>query len=353
VWEMDTATEELWMSDGARTLFQFDSETRLDHEKVQDRVHPEDRALRDSAVKGAIKTQSQYEIEYRILLPDGTLRWIGSHGRCVTGETGTRTRLIGVSIDITPRKLAEAEALRHREEIGHLSRVAAMGELAASIAHELNQPLSGIVSNAGAGQRFIDRGDVDLEEIRELLADISADGRRAGDVIRGIQGMVKKGISARKQVSLNDLVMNVVRMVHPNAMLHSCQLGTFLDPDLPTVEGDPVQLQQVLLNLIINAFDAMRDTPICNRKVVIATERNKDGTMRASVRDYGTGIPEEVRKRIFDQFFTTKGKGLGMGLAIVRSIVKLHGGTIAAENVDGGGARFYFTLPTASGGTSK
>src|SRR5436305_663672 len=125
---MDTTTYELWMSNGARTLFQFDSEARIDHETVQDRVHPEDRALRDSAVKGAIKTQSHYEIEYRILLPDGNLRWIGSHGRCVTGETGTRTRLIGASIDITPRKLAEAAARRHREEIRHLSRVAAMAE---------------------------------------------------------------------------------------------------------------------------------------------------------------------------------------------------------------------------------
>src|SRR6266853_4037106 len=134
VWEMDTTTYELWMSDGARTLFQFDSETQLEHASVQDRVHPEDRALRDSAVKHAIETQGQYEIEYRALLPDGTVRWLTSRGRCVTGENGTGTRLIGVSIDITPRKLAEADALRHREELGHMSRVAAMGELTASIA---------------------------------------------------------------------------------------------------------------------------------------------------------------------------------------------------------------------------
>ena len=196
VWEMDPATNEVWMSDSARTLFQFDSETRLDHAALQDRVHPEDRALRDSAVKAAIETQSKYEIEYRVLLPDGTLRWIGARGRCVTGENGKGARLIGVSIDITPRKIAEAEALRYHEELGHLSRVAAVGELAASIAHELNQPLSGIISNAAAGQRFIDRGNVDLQEIRDLLGDIVADGRRASDVIRGVQSMVKKGVPA-------------------------------------------------------------------------------------------------------------------------------------------------------------
>jgi PAS domain S-box-containing protein len=348
VWEMDTTTYEIWMSDGARTLFQFDPETSLDHARVQDRIHPEDRALRNSAIKHAIETQGHYEIEYRALLPDGTLRWIGSSGRCVTGENDTGTRLIAVSIDITPRKLAEADALRHREELGHMSRVAAMGELTASIAHELNQPLSGIASNASAGRRFIDRGDVDLNELRDLLGDITDDARRAGDVIRDIQSMVRKGVSARQAVNLNDLVIKVARMVNPNAMLQSCELGTFLDPDLPTVEGDPVQLQQVLLNLIINAFDAMRDTPVTHRKVVIATERNSDGAICASVRDYGVGIPAEALERVFEQFFTTKPKGLGIGLAIVRSIVQSHGGTIVAENADGGGARFYFTLPASA-----
>ncbi len=345
VWEMDPGTHELWMSDGARTLFQFDSETRVDHAAVQNRVHPEDRALRDSAVKGAIETQGGYEIEYRALLPDGTLRWISSRGRYVTGRNRKGARLIGVSRDITPRKLAEAEALQHREELGHLSRVAAMGELAASIAHELNQPLSGITSNASAGQRFIDRGDVDLGELRDLLGDIITDGRRAGAVIRGIQSMVKKGAPTRQRVNLNDLVINVARIVNPNAMLQSCKVETSLEPDLPAIEADPIQLQQVLLNLVINSFDAMRDMPLSRRKVVIVTQRNAEDAIRASVRDYGVGISEEARDRLFDHFFTTKAQGLGMGLAIVRSIVQSHGGTIAAENVEGGGARFYFALP--------
>ena len=166
VWEMDTTTNEIWMSDMARTLYQFDSKTRVDHAALQDRVHPEDRELRNSTVKTAVETQSEYEIEYRLLLPDGTLRWIGGRGRCVTGENRKGARLIGVSIDITPRKLAEAEARQYHEQVGHLSRVAAVGELAASIAHEVNQPLSGIISNAGAGRRLLDRGDVELRELR-------------------------------------------------------------------------------------------------------------------------------------------------------------------------------------------
>jgi PAS domain S-box-containing protein len=472
VWELDTTTNELWMSDKARSLFQFDPDGRLDEAMHQARVQPDDRVLRESAVKHAVETQGEYAIEYRVVLPDGTLRWISERGRCVTGKHGKGKRLIGVSVDITQqkeaqdlfrlaaegshlgvwhwdeiaktltwdgatrdmfgastdgeitidtfyralhpddaervkqtwrralelrlpyqiefrtqrtdgtirwvdargrgyydeagkplsmtgvafditdRKEAELAAQRNREDLGHLSRVAAMGELAASIAHELNQPLSGIVSNAAAGQRFIDRGDVDLTELRDLLTDINADGRRAGDVIRGIQSMVKKRAPARERVNLNDLVMKVVQMVKPNAMLHSCELGTFLDPGLPAVEGDPVQLQQVLLNLVINAFDAMRDTSVRSRKVAIATERNGDGTIRISVRDYGVGIPEEARERLFDQFFTTKKEGLGMGLSIVRSIVESHGGTIAAENADGGGARFQFILPVPAVGAA-
>src|SRR4029453_4350388 len=300
VWEMDTATNEIWMSDGARTLFQFDSETRLDHAALQDRVHPEDRALRESAVKHAIETRGGYEIEYRVLLPDGTQRWIGGRGRCVAGDNREGARLIGVSIDITPRKLAEAEALRQRDELSHLSRVALMGEMSASIAHELNQPLAGILSNAAAGQRFIDHGDVDVREIREVLSDIIADGRRASDVVRGIRGMVKKEKMARRSGDLSGGVMEALRMASPDALLHSCQLETSRAPNLPAIEGDPVQLQQVLLNLALNAFDAMRDAPTSKRKVVIATQSNGDGTVRTCVRDYGVGISEEMQNCIFD-----------------------------------------------------
>ena len=348
VWEMDHGTKEVWMSDSARTLFQFDSETRLDHPAVQDRVHPEDRALRDSAVKRAIETGGGYEIEYRLLLPDGNLRWIGERGRCVTGKNRKGIRLIGVSIDITPRKLAEAEALRQRDELSHLSRVALMGEMSASIAHELNQPLAGIASNAGAGQRFIDRGNVDLQEIRELLADIRADARRANEVVRGIREMIKKEQSGRHHINLNDIVTNVLQMISSDALLHACELKTSLEAGLPIVEADPVQVQQILINLIVNAFDAMRDTPVSKRKVEITTQQRGDGTVRASVRDYGVGISEETRSRLFEQFFTTKPEGLGMGLAIVRSIVEAHGGIIEAENAEGGGARFHFTLPVST-----
>jgi PAS domain S-box-containing protein len=344
IWEWDLTKDEIWATNARRALLGWPSSGRIGFEAFISRVHADDRDRVRQTINDAIHKGNDYDSEYRLVLPDGIVRWMATRGSVHFDVNGKPARLLGVSIDITARKQAELEAQQRRDELGHLSRVAAMGEMAASIAHELNQPLSGIISNASAGRRFIDRGDVDLRELRDLLGDIIADGSRAGEVIRSIQGMVKKGSRVSQQVNLNDLVRNVLHMVKPNAMLHSCELSTMLDPDLPTVEGDPVQLQQVLLNLLINAFDAMRDTPL-KRKVVIATERNADGATRISVRDYGVGISEEARERLFDHFFTTKRDGLGMGLAIVRSIVESHGGTVTAENCEGAGAQFSFTLP--------
>lgn len=261
-------------------------------------------------------------------------------------QTSDGVLVLAAVVDISARKRAEAEARRTREDLAHAGRVALMGQIAASIAHELNQPLSGIASNASAGKRFIDKGDADVGELRELLVDINADAQRAGEVVRGIRGMVKKKAPARMRTNLNDVVRDVVRMVTPDAALRSCTVSTSLARRLPAVEADAVQLQQVLLNLVVNAFDAMRDTPIKQRKVLIATDWDGNGGVCASVRDRGAGIPEQARSKLFEQFFTTKTEGLGMGLSIARSIVESHGGAIAAENVSGGGARFYFTIPT-------
>src|SRR6266536_4866995 len=348
IWEWDLDKDEIWATNTRRALVGWPASGKTGFEDFISRVHPDDRNRIRQIVDDAIRNGADYDCEYRLVLPDGIVRWMATRGSVHLDANHKANRVFGVSIDITARKQAELEGLHHREELSHLSRVAAMGELAASIAHELNQPLSGISSNAGAGQRFIDRGDVDLRELHDLLGDIMADAHRAGAVIRGIQSMVKKSVPNRQQVNLNDLVSKVVRMVKPNAMLQSCEVATLLEPNLPPIEADPIQLQQVLLNLTINAFDAMDDTPARHRKVVIATETDNDGAIRVSVRDYGVGIREEARERVFEQFFTTKTKGLGMGLAIVRSIVESHGGMIVAENADGEGARFCFTL-SASG----
>jgi PAS domain S-box-containing protein len=348
IWEWDLSKDEIWATNARRALLGWPASGRIGFEAFISRVHADDRDRVRQTIDDAIHKGKDYDSEYRLVLPDGIVRWMATRGSVHLDTDGKPARLLGISIDITARKQAELEAEQRRDELGHLSRVAAMGEMAASIAHELNQPLSGIISNASAGRRFIDRGDVDVCELRDLLGDIIADGSRAGDVIRSIQSMVKKGSRVSQQVNLNDLVRNVLHMVKPNAMLYSCELSTTLDPDLPTVEGDPVQLQQVLLNLLINAFDAMSDAPLSRRKVVVATGLNADGATRMSVRDYGVGVSEEARERLFDHFFTTKRDGLGLGLAIVRSIVESHGGNVTAENCEGAGAQFSFTLPASA-----
>jgi len=264
--------------------------------------------------------------------------------------TGTPLMFLSVLLEDDKRSQqalheVEEDARRHREQINQLSRVSLLGEMTALLAHELNQPLSAIVSNASAGTRFIDQGREDSATLRDILVDVASDALRANDIIGNVRNTIKKGDPTRRRIDLNELVTNVAHVVRPDAVGNSCEVETSLAKDLPPIEGDPVQIQQVLVNLVSNAFDAMQQTPPGQRKVEISTNGNGDGEVRLTVRDHGTGIRPEVRERLFDQFFTTKEHGLGMGLAIVRSIVESHGGKIDAENVTDGGARFNFTLP--------
>jgi len=345
IWEWDLNKDEIWANNARRELLGWPASGKIALNDFVWRLHPDDRDRVQHTIDDAVHKGEDFDSEYRLILPDGIVRWMSTRGSVHFDDARKPARVLGISIDITARKQAELEAQRDRAELSHLSRVALMGEMSASIAHELNQPLAGIVSNAAAGQRFMDSGNVDHAEIRELLGDIIADGRRASDIVRGIRGMVRKEQVARRSVNLNDVVMDSVRMISPDAVLRSCELETSLDPSLRNIEADPVQLQQVLLNLVINAFDAVRDAPISKRKVVIATKSNGDGTVCVSVRDWGVGISAEMQDSVFDPFFTTKNEGLGMGLAIARSILESHGGSIAGENAEGGGARFKFVLP--------
>lgn len=248
-------------------------------------------------------------------------------------------------VDISARKAAEAEARQHREELAHLSRVALLGEMAGTLAHELNQPLTGIVNNASAGRRFISKGRGDLPRLEELFAAVAADGRRAGDIIRSIRHMVRKGEPERRPVNLNDVLAATLRLVHAETIGRHCEIVVETDSALPPVAGDAVQLQQVLLNLIVNAFDAMHTTPEAGRRLILRTTRVSDSSVSFSARDFGPGLPEEMPERVFEQFYSTKREGLGMGLAIARSIIASHGGALDGANAEGGGACFSFVLP--------
>jgi C4-dicarboxylate-specific signal transduction histidine kinase len=282
-------------------------------------------------------------------MPDDSVKQLRVLGRATKTESGG-FEFVGAVTDITERKLAEAKARKHHEELAHMSRVAIMGEMAGALAHELNQPLTGMVNNASAGRRFIAKGRGDLPKLDGLFKAVAEDGRRAGEVIRGIRAMVHKGKEVRDRVNLNDVITSALRFVHSDALEHQCVLVSEPDRGLPLVEADRVQLQQVLLNLVVNAFEAMRETPVPERRVIIRSERESDNRVRVSVRDFGTGLPVEEPERIFERFFSTKREGMGMGLAIVRSIITSHGGELAAVNADGGGACVYFTLPTIEKG---
>jgi PAS domain S-box-containing protein len=346
MWVWDVVKDEVWMTDKGRALFGLSPDMRVDYATLFARVHPEDHAARDAAIRRALETQGEYALEYRVVLSDGQVRWIAGRGRVEFGG-GKPLRMRGVSLDITERRQAELEATRQRNELAHRSRVTLLGELSGSLAHELNQPLGAIVTNAGAALRSLGRDRMTREKFREVLEDIVADGRRAGDVIRGIKGMLRKEDGTRQLVSLNDVIAQTLRLTQSDALAHECVVLTELQPGLPKVEADVVQLQQVFLNLILNAFEASKDVLKLQRRVIIRTERDSDGAVRASVRDFGAGLPAEASERIFEQFFSTKREGMGMGLFISRSIVAAHSGTLYAENAKGGGAQFWLRLPAS------
>jgi C4-dicarboxylate-specific signal transduction histidine kinase len=252
----------------------------------------------------------------------------------------------GVSIDITARRLAEQEVQERRAELTHLSRVAMLGELSGSLAHELNQPLTAILSNAQAAQRFLARPQINRAELEEILSDIVDADQHAGEVIRSLRLLLKKGEVQRQQLDANEVVQEVLNLVRSDLLNHQVAAETELAPDLPSVRGDRVQLQQVLLNLVMNACDAMAGSDGAGRRLCVRTNWIEDEGVRVSVRDHGRGIPTELLERVFEPFFTTKPQGLGLGLAVCRSILLAHDGELSAENHPSGGAVFHFTLPT-------
>jgi two-component system, LuxR family, sensor kinase FixL len=348
LWSRDMQTDKIWATERTRTMYDFTTGVSVTFDRFLESVHPDERLSIEGTIKEALVDGRDYNIEHRIIRRTGEVRWIAARGRAIYNAAGQPLKMMGASFDVTGRKQRELEAEGHRQEIAHLGRVALMGEMAASLAHELNQPLTAIVSNAGAGQRFLDQGEVDIQELHELMSDIVSDGERAGEIIRGIREMVKKGKATHGPVDMNQVVTDVVRLTKADAVSRCCTVLTELDFELARVEGDPIQLQQVLLNLVLNAFDAMQEIPVQFRQVVLSTKSEADGFVHTGVRDSGPGFSDSLRKRIFEPFFSTKKDGLGMGLAIARSIVESFGGVLDARNAPGGGALFHITLPGRS-----
>jgi C4-dicarboxylate-specific signal transduction histidine kinase len=260
------------------------------------------------------------------------------------------SNVFGISVfgkDITERKRAEEEIRRIREQYTHIARVSAMGELTASLAHELKQPLAAIRSNAQAALRFLTGDKPNIDELHEILKDIIIDNRRADDVIKKLRTLMRKSEFHITKLNMKELVQDIVPLVTSHEAMRKISLSLELDETIPLVAGDRIQLQQVILNLILNSTEALMNMKEISRSIIVRTYQEDTRTVTLSVKDNGPGIEDKAMPHLFEAFYTTKTEGLGMGLTICRSIVDEHRGRLWAENNPEGGATFYFTIPIA------
>jgi signal transduction histidine kinase len=350
LWEWDIVRDEIWSTDDDPMLYGIVESQKISFNSFLNNLYEEDRERVKLLVeKSLIKGNGHYESEFRIKMPDGQIHWFNSRGRIEFNEDDQPLRMLGVTIDITRRKQAELAVQQQRNELTHLSRVTTLGELSGSLAHELNQPLAAILSNAQAAQRFLARGNTDLAEIQDILKDIVSEDNRAVEVIQRLRLLLKKGEVQHLPVNLNKVVEEVLKIVNSDLMNHNITVNVDLDQKLPAVIGDRVQLQQVLLNLIMNACEAMSHTHAGRRRLFVRTEPNGVDKALVSVGDQGPGIPSESLESIFEPFFTTKLQGMGLGLPICCTIITAHGGHLWATNNTPRGAIFHFKLPTSPG----
>jgi C4-dicarboxylate-specific signal transduction histidine kinase len=259
-------------------------------------------------------------------------------------ESAGRRLVLETNRDITERKHAEEAVRQAQAELAHVARVTTLGEMAASIAHEVDQPLSGVVLNANASLRFLTGPSQNLEEVRDGLLAIARDGRRASDVIGRIRALARRATTEKAPLDINDVIRDVVALAEGEARRTRARLRTELAGSLPRVPGDPVQLQQVMLNLLLNGLEAMSGVVDRPRELVISTQREADDRVHVAVQDSGSGVDPQLAHRMFDAFYTTKPSGLGMGLSISRSIVEQHGGRLWAVPNDDHGTTFHFTV---------
>jgi PAS domain S-box-containing protein len=317
------------------------------YETFFQRIHPDDQAKFKEAVETAERDKSDFELDYRFVPPSGELRDIHVIGHPALSASGDLVEFVGTVMDVTERKRAEQgrERLRQAQaDLAHVNRVATMGELTASVAHEVNQPIAAAVTNAKTCLRWLTRDHPDVEEARAAAMRIVNDGTRAAEIIKRVRLLFKKETSERELVDINEVVEEMVVLLRGEAMRYSIFLKTELEANTPRVMADRVQLQQVLMNLMLNGMDAMKDAN-GTRELIIKSQRGENDQALVSVNDTGVGLPPGQADRIFTAFFTTKPHGTGMGLSISRSIVESHGGRLWAANNSPRGASFCFSLP--------
>jgi PAS domain S-box-containing protein len=346
-WACDGTTRQmLYWSEETFRLWGFDPQQGLPTwEQILQRIQPEDRYELEN-LPTMLQTGDK-EFEVRILLPDGTVKHVQSLVHPVLSPTGGVLEVVGTTVDISERKRAEEERERLRQleaDLAHINRVSMLGELAASIAHEINQPLSGVVSNASASLRWLSREVPDLEEVRQAVHRIVRDGKRAGEVIARIRALTRKDATPREKLDLNEIIREVLVLAGDKVKKEGVQIQTRFANDLAPVSGDRIQLQQVVLNLVVNGIDAMSAVTERPRQLQITTGNIGADQVQVTIEDTGTGLDPNTLEKIFEPFYTTKPGGMGMGLSISRSILHSHGGRLWATAKDGPGTVFHFAL---------
>ena len=338
-----------YLSEECYRVLGFDSHGgQPKYEMFFQRIHPDDRANVREAVETAGREKAEFVLDYRIVHPGGEIRDVHVVGHPVPSPSGDLVEFVGTVIDITERKRAEEERERLRQaqaDLAHVNRVTTMGELTASVAHEVNQPIAAAVTNANTCIRWLAGSTPNVEEARAAAMRIVKDGTRAAEIVSRIRALFKKGATPREWVDVNEIIREMVVLLHTEALRYSISFRTDLAADLPRLMADRVQLQQVLLNLMVNSFDAMKGTE-GTRELSIKSQRAENEEILVSFSDTGVGLPQQQADQIFHAFFTTKVQGTGMGLSISRAIIESHGGRLWATGKSGRGATFQFTLPT-------
>src|SRR5437870_4996274 len=338
---------EIYWSKETFRIFECDRANKPTVELVLQRTHPEDRALVQQTIDRAAQERKDLDFEHRLLMPDGSVKHLQVVAHVLSDESGS-IEFVGAVMDVTERKRAEEKLRKAQVELAHVTQVTTMGQLAASIAHEVNQPLAAIVTNANACLRWLADEYSNIEEGREAARRIVRDGKRAGDVIARIRALVRKTDTEKAQLDINHTIQEVVLLTQSEAVRNRVTLRMELAGDVPPVLGDRIQLQQVILNLVMNGIEAMDTVTDQPGEMLIRSCQHESDHLLVAVQDSGTGIDPQNLERIFDTFYTTKPQGMGMGLAICRSIVEAHGGRLWATTNEDRGATFRFTLPAVS-----
>jgi PAS domain S-box-containing protein len=340
----------VWSEETYR-IFELERSVKPTIDLLLQRVHPDDRELVRHEVNLVAEGNHDLDIELRLLTPSSLIKYLHIRSHHVEGKSGDE-EVIGAVMDITGAKDAQEALHAARAELAHVNRVTTMGQLAVSIAHEIKQPITAVVTNASAGLLWLVAEPPDLEEVRDAFDRVIKAGNRAGEVIGQIRALIKKDPPRKDDLEVNEAILNVIALTHGEMVKNGVSLSTLLAAGLPRAQGDRVQLQQVILNLIINAVEAMSSAGGGPRDLLISTGKDASSGVLVAVQDSGPGLKSEGLDRLFDPFYTTKPDGMGMGLSICRSIVEAHGGRIWASRNRGRGVTVQFTL-TVGGGCAK